>query len=210
MTKALNIQPGARFGRLTLERELDRQNGMRFWQVKCDCGVSFQALQKSFSSGGKRRSCGCQSRQEIGHGLSNTPEYRHWVNMISRAENPNTPGFQDYGGRGIAVCTRWRENFANFYEDMGRRPSRFHSVDRIDVNGNYEPENCRWATRSEQNRNQRSNHLVEVGGRTMTLAGAVEVAPVPYNTVLYRLKRGWAVEEAVTREAHKGVRPNAA
>jgi hypothetical protein len=138
--------------------------------------------------------------------LSETPEYRHWINMKSRCDNPRTPGF-DYGGRGIKVCARWRDSFQNFFADLGPRPSPSHSVDRIDSNGNYEPSNCRWATPKEQGRNTRTNHLVIVGGREMTLAEAVETAPVPYNTVLYRLKRGWDLDDALSRPAKKGFRP---
>jgi hypothetical protein len=137
---------------------------------------------------------------------SKTPEYRHWINMISRCENPNTPRFEHYGGRGIKISARWRSSFSAFLEDMGRRPSPRHSVDRVDVNGDYEPSNCRWATQTQQMRNFRGNRLVTLRGVTMTLADACDLAPVPYNTVLYRIKRGWPVDDAVMRPQQKGVR----
>jgi hypothetical protein len=142
-----------------------------------------------------------------------TREYRAWINMRTRCENPRTPEYENYGGRGIRVCDRWRYGtkavraYECFLADMGPRPSSEHSLDRINVNGNYEPGNCRWVVRSVQMRNTRVNRTVSVDGRHMTLAEAVERAPVPYNTVLYRLKRGWTLEAALTRAPHKGLRP---
>jgi hypothetical protein len=207
MAERLKIAEGERFGKLTAVRELPKERGMRTWLLRCDCGTEFSALQKTFTSGGKRRSCGCDCRKEISHGLSKCPEYRHWINMISRCENPNTPGFEHYGGRGIKVCERWRSDFTAFYQDMGVRPSPSHSLDRVDVNGHYEPGNCRWALKKIQCRNTRKNRIVKVKGWNVTLAEAAERAPVPYNTILYRLKRGWKIEDAISRPAHKGVRP---
>lgn len=144
------------------------------------------------------------------HGLSRRiPEYRAWINMKSRCYNPETPGFDRYGGRGISVCDQWRDNFEAFYRDVGQRPTAQHSLDRWpNPDGNYAPDNVRWATRVEQTRNfADANRIVRVGGRDMTLAEAVDDAPVPYNTVLYRLKRGWTIDDAISREARKGFRP---
>ena len=145
------------------------------------------------------------------HLLYRTPEYRAWINMKSRCYNHNSPNYDRYGGRGIAVCDRWLDSFEDFLADVGPRPSSLHSLDRWpDQNGDYEPNNCRWATRIEQMRNVTSNKVVLIHGKEMTLAEAVERAPVPYNTVLYRLKRGWSLEDAVSRPQQQGVRPNAA
>lgn len=209
MAVALTINPGKRFGSLTCVEELPRTNNMRFWRMRCDCGNIIDCFQKSFTSGGTRTSCGCDKHTGIKHGLSCRPEYRHWINMISRCENPNTPGFEHYGGRGIRVCSRWRENFENFFADMGAKPSIRHSVDRVRVNEHYEPSNCRWALPKTQSRNTRANRHVTVDGLDVTLAEAVEKSPVPYNTVLYRLRRGWPLDEALTLPARKGYRLNA-
>lgn len=200
---------GQKFGMLTPVEEVARIDGKRAWRLRCDCGGERVALQKAFASGGKMRSCGCASPPHNKHGLSKTPEYRHWVNMLSRCNNPKTPWFNRYGGRGISVCDRWKADFANFYEDMGQRPTPKHSLDRIDTDGNYEPGNCRWATISEQARNTSANHMVEVspGEGPITLAEAAERAPVPYSTVLYRLIRGWSVQDAVSRPQQRGVKP---
>lgn len=204
--KPLNIA-GRRFGMLVAVEELPRLNGMRQWRLKCDCGGERVALQKSFASGGRMRSCGCSVRRASSHGMSNVPEYRHWINMISRCENPSTPDYENYGGRGIRICKAWRDSFDAFFQDMGRRPSPRHSVDRIDVNGDYEAANCRWADARTQCRNMRCNHIVTFRGREMTLAEAVEHSPVTYNTVLYRLKRNWSLEDAILRPQQRGRRP---
>lgn len=121
--------------------------------------------------------------------------------MKSRCENPNTPLFERYGGRGIGVCERWR-SFENFLADLGPRPDTAHSVDRINVDGNYEPSNCRWADNKTQARNTSANHIVELAGRRITLAEAAELKGVKYNTLLYRLKRGWPTERALMEAVH--------
>jgi len=117
--------------------------------------------------------------------------------MIHRCENPAVWNFHLYGGRGIKVCARWRGSLANFIADMGPRPSRFHTLDRIDANGDYEKGNCRWATAEEQARNRRSNRLVTFRGSRMTLAEACELTGVKYETAKKRLKSGWDTERAL-------------
>jgi hypothetical protein len=126
-----------------------------------------------------------------------TPEYKSWQSMRLRCKSESSSNYESYGGRGIRICERWLESFENFYEDMGPRPSIAHSLDRIDVNGDYTPENCRWATRTEQNRNTRANVLVEYMGRSMCIAELANATGVPYNTMYSRIKNGWSVERAV-------------
>jgi hypothetical protein len=134
-------------------------------------------------------------------------EYRAWINMRSRCYTPSSTGYELYGGRGISVCADWNTSFAAFLRDMGHRPSPQHSLDRIDTNGNYEPENCRWATHKTQSRNVRSNRIVLISGRGATLAEAVESSGLPYNTVLYRIRRGWSDEQALNLPRRQGRRP---
>jgi hypothetical protein len=125
-----------------------------------------------------------------GRGRSQSPEYRAWAQMIARCENPRELGYKNYGGRGIRVCPRWRESFAEFLSDMGRRPSDKHSIDRIDNNGGYEPSNCRWATRAQQNANHRGNHLVLVDGITEPLTHACKRHGLGIAMIRNRMKRG--------------------
>jgi hypothetical protein len=125
-------------------------------------------------------------------------EYRCWLRMLDRCDRPTEPTYKWYGGRGITVCQRWRDNFGDFLADMGRKPTKRHSLDRIDSNGHYEPGNCRWATWNEQGRNRRNNRRIMFQGREMTLVEAAELAGVPYKTVKSRLQHKWTVDEALT------------
>jgi len=135
------------------------------------------------------------------HGQSATVEYKTWNNMWSRCTNPKTEDWDRYGGRGIRVCDRWSV-FENFIADMGNRPRRGYSIDRIDTDGHYQPSNCRWADQKTQCRNTSVNHIVEFDGRSMPLAEAVEISGIKYNTVLYRIKRGWPVDRAIRGPIH--------
>lgn len=125
-----------------------------------------------------------------------TPEYRCWDRMLTRCSNKNDKSYKNYGARGISVCERWHK-LANFIADMGPRPSRKHTIDRIDNDGNYEPGNCRWATRLEQGSNKRTNRFLNIGGLRMTLTEASRRFSISEATVRQRLKRGWSEDEAV-------------
>ena len=116
--------------------------------------------------------------------------------MKDRCSNPNFRHYKNYGGRGITVCDRWR-NFEHFYADMGPRPSSSHSIDRIDNDGPYSPENCRWATSAQQNRNRRGNRLVDVNGKTLTLQDAADAAGLTRGCVQGRLSLGWPLDVAL-------------
>ena len=155
---------GQRFGRLTvITRAASKKRWKTSWECRCECGafVTVSAMQLRQ---GETRSCGCLNRDAAAerqrtHGLSETPEYRVWGYIYTRCYNKSRADWPRYGGRGIMMCDRWRlgENGASGFEcflaDMGKRPSPKHSIDRINNDGDYEPMNCRWATRSEQMRN---------------------------------------------------------
>lgn len=132
------------------------------------------------------------------HGYSYASEYRAWQTMRLRCTEPSNPAYANYGGRGIKVCDRWLESVENFIADMGPKPSPKHELDRWpDNNGNYEPGNCRWATRSENDRNRRSSRLIECRGETLALAAWAERSGVRADTIGERLAAGWEPERAI-------------
>ena len=157
---------GQRFGRLIVVSFVGKINKSQrnYWRCKCDCGKRVTASGDNLKKG-RVASCGCLRREviktrSITHGESDrvgqppSPEYRSWLSMRHRCLQPGNDNFANYGGRGIKVCARW-DSFENFLADMGRRPSSKHSLDRKEVDGDYEPGNCRWATAKEQQNNRR-------------------------------------------------------
>lgn len=135
------------------------------------------------------------------HGLSGTPEYRVWVDMRRRCYNVKCKHYDNYGARGIIICDRWFNSFENFYSDMGPRPSKKHSIDRIDVDGNYCPENCRWATKLEQDRNKRKTRFIDYNGKQTPVCELAEQFDIDRTTLFDRLERGWDIEKALTTPA---------
>jgi hypothetical protein len=147
------------FGRLTALKPISKINGAYIWLCHCSCGIEVEVCSGSLKSG-RTSSCGCLQKElarelHTKHGFSHTPEYNAWINMKLRCTSPKCKYYKDYGGRGIQVCERWRESFENFLSDMGKKPSPELSIDRINNDGNYEPGNCRWATKIEQTNNRK-------------------------------------------------------
>lgn len=132
----------------------------------------------------------------------NHPLYKRWISMKQRCYNENNDKYQDYGGRGIRICGRWlhhKHGFWNFVKDMGECPKGF-SIDRIDNDKGYSPDNCRWVNQKNQNRNKRVNHILEYNGKKECIAYWADKLNIRQNTILTRLRRGWTVEEALTGE----------
>lgn len=198
---------GQRFGSWTVEgRGGKDKHGQALWLCLCDCGNRSEVPGGRLRRG-ESRSCGCQkgaacAAANIKHGASvrgrMTSEYRAWSNMIDRCERPGNKQYADWGGRGIKVCVRWRESFAAFLEDMGPRPSPSHTIDRVDNDGDYEPGNCRWATRREQGLNKRNNRSITADGETLYLAEWARRLGTHPSTIISRIKLGWSERRAVT------------
>lgn len=149
---------GARFGRLTVAGEPAKIDSYTRVAVRCDCGT--EKTIRTSSLGSSANSCGCFRKEDSSarfrtHGMRDTSEYRIWQGMKWRCLNPNYKPYPNYGGRGITVCDRWRDSFEAFLADMGPRPSKKHTLDRLDNDGNYEPGNVAWRTYAEQSQNRR-------------------------------------------------------
>jgi hypothetical protein len=201
---------GRRCGRLTVIRPV-RNDGRGFtWFCRCDCGREVVRL-GGLLRDGRTQSCGCYRRERIsarkrthndsGYNSKRSPLYEIWSGMHQRCTNQKKKNYKNYGGRGIRVCERW-SSYEHFKEDMGSGFRPGLSLDRIDNAGNYEPTNCRWATRKQQSRNQRTNRLITFQGATRTAAEWAEILGVPHKRFLDRIDRlGWPVDRAMQEPA---------
>lgn len=205
---------GQRFGRLVAIEHAGRvvnKNGFRttLWKCKCDCGKE-SVVRYPLLVSGNTRSCGCLEREnkerimklaqqvnrksvseDFAGKLENHPLYKTWKSMLMRCNNPNVRGYKHYGGRGIKVCDRWSGDlgFENFVNDMGERPDGT-TLDRIDVNGNYEPSNCRWATTEQQMNNRTDNSRIILNGESITCAQLCKKYGFYYTWVAHQLRAG--------------------
>lgn len=192
---------GQRFSRLVVVRPAARdKRGNARWHCHCDCGGT-ATVQSGALRNGHTKSCGCLHREKsTKHGKVGHRVYEVWNSMRDRCLNANHPSFACYGGRGINVCERWHK-IENFVADMGDPPDGM-SLDRIDNDGNYEPSNCRWATRKQQSRNTRQNVVLVHRGQTLCVTEWAEIIGVPRETIYTRLRRGWSVARALTKPTH--------
>jgi hypothetical protein len=186
---------GNTYGRLTVIR-LDHVDQHARWLCRCECGAECVVRSNALKSG-KTTSCGCYVRQiHTKHSMCNSPEYKSWVAMKCRCSNKNSKNYMHYGGRGISICDRWVDSFENFYTDMGERPEGT-SLDRGDVNGDYTPENCRWATSREQVTNRNKSLRFMFRGAIRPLIEIAEMADVKYRTLYDKIKSGLDIEVCV-------------
>ena len=198
---------GRKFGRLTVVSYSGKRGTAHCWYCSCECGESCVVRGGNLTSGGAT-SCGCYQRELASkrfstHKMSKSVEYSTWSSMIGRCTNPRSKSYPYYGGRGISVCVRWTGpgGFENFLADMGTRPEG-HTLDRIDNNGHYCPENCRWATEPEQVRNRSNAVFVTHNDNTMTIAEWSRVIGIPYATLHNRIVcLKWTPEKALTTPA---------
>lgn len=202
MVKAIDIS-GMKFGRLTAlhpnGHDINPSRKHILWACVCECGKELDVRLNSLRSG-VTKSCGCLKKEGNSnktHGMTKTPEYRSWAHIKARCTNPNHNDFADYGGRGIKMCERWANSFEAFFEDMGRRPEGMKSIDRIDVNGNYCKENCRWANDHIQSRNKRNNTRIYFNGLEMCLSDWAKHLGINVSTLIERIKK-WPFEKALS------------
>lgn len=200
--RIVDIQNGQQFGKLTVVREVEQRNRRRAVECQCECGNIKTVLICNIRRG-LTISCGCHQKQmaikaqvkhgESRHGVALTAEFSIWRGMWARCRDKSHP---QYGGRGISICDRWK-HYRNFLEDMGRRPTEDHSIDRIDNNGDYTPENCRWATDVEQARNRSNSVFVELYGKRMHVEEWSHISGVSGTVIRDRLRKGWTSKKAV-------------
>lgn len=193
---------GKRYGRLVATIATGRdKNRHVIWECVCDCGNVKNIAATSLVQG-YTLSCGCyylEVRGKAGktHGLSTSKIYRVYRGMLDRCNNPTVERHKHYGGRGIKVCDRWMESFENFYEDMFPTYSLGLSLDRINVNGDYDLMNCRWATAQVQSNNKRNNRVYTIGSRSLNLENWASLSGTNKRTIYTRLQRGWHISKAV-------------
>ena len=202
---------GKRFTKLTVVERVQKPNRATehhaYWNCLCDCG-KFHIVRSSDLKSGSVQSCGClQIETATIHGMRHDPIYFTWCSMKQRCYNPNDEKYPDYGGRGIVVCDRWRDSFEAFYEDVSKLPDfkrEGYTINRIDNDGNYEPDNVEWADDKTQANNKRNNHLLTYNGKTQTIAQWADELGINQHTLYSRiLTYHWTVERALTTPVNK-------
>jgi hypothetical protein len=196
---------GQRFGLLTVVSRAHTAGGYAMWNCRCDCGTDLIVGGHRLRQGRKNR---CASKIHRIRPPSLTTEYKSeyqsWLSMRERCTNPEHKGHKNYGARGITIDPRWSE-FKNFMLDMGRKPDPKFTIEREDVNGNYEPKNCKWISRIDQGRNKRNSVFVTYQGRKLLLIDLVEELGLSRNVVYGRLKGGWTLAQAIALPLHTTV-----
>lgn len=196
---------GMTFGRLSViskaNTRIYKSGGKKTaFLCRCSCGNEVEVLGSSLTKG--QQSCGCLKNEKFierstSHGMTKTKTFVTWCAMKTRCNNKNASSYVNYGGRGIKVCDDWNNSFEAFLRDMGEKPSDEFSIERINVNGNYEPSNCKWATKKEQVRNKRSNRFITFNGITKTLVEWAESLKMDQASLRERLQK-WSLEKALT------------
>mgnify|MGYP004683691869 CR=1 FL=1 len=199
---------GQRYGRLIVLERSNNIGNKTAWLCKCDCGKKTVVSGNNLHNG-HVRSCGClwkdivpenNKKLNTRHGETHSKLHQTWSNMRYRCNNPRCKSYKDYGGRGITICEEWEsyEAFRDWSLANGFADDR--SIDRIDVNGNYEPSNCRWTDMKTQSNNKRDNNYLKFQGQTHTIQEWSEITGIKWTTIKERIKRGWTVEKALSKE----------
>lgn len=189
------INYGDRFGKWTV---IGQRDG-KLVDCVCSCGNAKKVNVYNLMRGKSTMCVPCAMAAKVTkHGLSKTAEYQIWKAIKARCYNPSHKNFADYGGRGIAICSKWINAPESFIKDMGKRPSKAHSIDRIDHNGDYSPDNCKWATQKEQMQNTRRNIVLEYSGESKTVAEWAEKIGIKESTIYHRIAAGWGCDKALS------------
>lgn len=209
MSKPIDLT-GERFGRLTAIERAESRNGKSMWLCKCDCGKE-KIIQAMNLTHGDTKSCGCLQKETIRqisstHNKSKTKLYRVYLHMKARCNNQSDKSYVDYGGRGISVCKEWSESYEEFMKwsyENGYKDGL--QIDRIDNNGNYCPENCRWTNRVAQANNRRNNNFIYFNGENKTLSEWERETGIDQSTIWARIyKLNWSIEKALTTPTRGG------
>jgi len=195
MRKVISIV-GQKFARWTV---IDEQG--RFVFCQCECGNTGKCL-KGDVKRGHSKSCGCLRSETLAnaartHGMRRSVEYKSWAHIKSRTCNPSDAAYSNYGGRGITICDEWRESFETFFHDMGHKPDKGYSIERVNNSLGYCKSNCVWATAKQQARNRRSTVWITIQSDTKSLPEWCEIFNLNYKKVRRRLSDGWSVERAM-------------
>lgn len=210
MRQKIEYKKGDKIGNCIFIEELPKKiigknTIRRIALFECTCGNKFESILLAIKYG-TTKSCGCIRDEKIKnqglknktHGKRNHPLYKTWKNIIERCNNPENEAYHNYGGRGIKVCERWN-NVTDFIEDMYPLYRKGLEIDRIDVNGNYCPENCRWVTRMENCNNMRKNRIIEYKGENKTIRQWSDKIEIPYKVLVYRINK-WNINRAFTQK----------
>ena len=193
---------GQKFNKFTiLEFNGKHKSGHLTALCKCDCG-NIRTISLSDLKLNRSKSCGCIRKEakqlfKKDHGMTNTKEFKTWAGIKIRCYNKNYKSYNYYGGKGVTMCNRWLNSFRNFLEDMGFAPTNKHSIDRIDSNGNYEPNNCKWSTLIEQANNKSNNKFYEYNGEIKSVPYFSRKYNIPMGRLYERLKAGYSIKDAI-------------
>lgn len=211
MSKILDLT-GQKFGRLKVLQFIEIRKHHSYWLCKCNCGNITEVSNSSLRSG-KVKSCGCLRKEtakenviksQTTHHLTNTRIYNIWRSMKKRCYLKSYKAYKDYGGRGIRVCDEWRNDFMSFYNwAVANGYKENLTLDRIDVNGNYEPNNCRWVDWKTQQNNRRDNIHIQYNGENKSVYEWANTFDIKYCTLWWRIKNGWSIEDALTMKVRK-------
>ena len=205
MKKPIDLT-GQRFGRLVVLERAENRAERTYWRCQCDCGKIKDISTKTLRNG-STQSCGCLQKERASqangrHRMRHTRIYGIWLGIRRRCYDKENVGYELYGGRGITVCDEWRDSFEAFRDwAMANGYRDDLTIDRINSDGPYSPENCRWATQKEQQNNRRNNRLIEFNGEVHTESEWAEITGIKVATIYARLRYGWSVERALTEGA---------